>query len=179
MWRTTTITTIIITTHLVSSSMVKMSTATTATTIWHHHHQISICSIKFLLELKNLSLEHWNGTNATIHRIFDPCFCFICQRIHSILSLIGLHLVQNLAHVACTKNLVHICKLLRLLWRKIWGEYAIWHALSPQKLARCTWRIGVAWRSHDLFTYLKFTTRSKSITTTNHSYRNRWKSHID
>jgi len=61
-----------------------------------------------------------------------------------------LHLVQDLAHVACTKDLVHVCKLLRLLWGEIWGEKAIWHAFPPQKLAGCTWRIGVARRSHDL-----------------------------
>jgi len=114
--------------------------------------QISVCGIKFLLEPKDLLLEHWNGPNTTIHWIFDPCFGFIGQRVHSILSLMGLHLIEEFAHVACTKYLVNICKFMWLFWWEIWGKNAIRHALPSQKLAGCTWRIGVARRGHDLRT---------------------------
>ena len=143
-WGTTTSS--IITTHPWSPSKIWHFIASTIA------DQISVCGIKFLLEPKDLFLEHWNGPNTTIHWILDPCFGFIGQRVHSILSLMGLNLVEEFANVACTKYLVNICKLMWLFWWEIWGKNAIWHALPSQKLAGCTWRIGVARRGHDLRT---------------------------
>ncbi|RDX61889.1 hypothetical protein CR513_59835, partial [Mucuna pruriens] len=72
-----------------------------------------------MLKLHHLPLQESYGTNASINRVSQPCLSLICQRIHCVLSLLFWHLNQDLAHIAGSKHLVHLGKLLALIRPKI------------------------------------------------------------
>jgi hypothetical protein len=89
----------------------------------------------------NLSLEKGDSTNTAINRVPYSCLGFIGKRVHCILSLVREKLIEELCHIACSKDLVNIGEFLRLLWWEVRCKDAAWHTFSPQELAGSTGRV--------------------------------------
>jgi hypothetical protein len=93
------------------------------------------------LKLAKLVLEERDDSHATVDGVTETHVSLIGERIHGVLALVGVQLVQKLRHVACPKHFVHVCKFLGLVRWEIWCKNALRLAFAPQKLARCTWGI--------------------------------------
>jgi hypothetical protein len=89
----------------------------------------------------NLSLEKGDSTNTAINRVPYSCLGFVCKGVHCILSLVREKLIEELCHIACSKDLVNIGKFLRFLWWEVRCKNAAWHAFPPQELAGSTGRV--------------------------------------
>lgn len=88
------------------------------------------------LELAELVLEEGDDADAAVDGVPQAHVGLVRQRVHRVLPLLRLQLVQQLRHVARPEHLVHVRKLGRLVRRKIRREHALRLALSPQELAR-------------------------------------------
>jgi hypothetical protein len=87
--------------------------------------EIRMGSSQFLLQLLHLSLQNGDRSNAPINGVFQTGFRFIGQRIHRVLPLMRLQIVENFSHVARSEDLVNIGKFLRFFRRKVWRKYTL------------------------------------------------------
>lgn len=113
-----------------------------------------ICTgcIEFLLEPLDLPLKEGDGTDAPVDRVPDPGRGLKGKWAHSIISLVRGDLIEELGHIARTKYLVNVSKLLSLLRWEIRCKYATGQAFPPKELASSAWRVVSTswWRLHSL-----------------------------
>nr|GMC50190.1 serine, glycine, tyrosine and glutamine-rich protein-like [Ipomoea batatas] len=97
--------------------------------------QLGFGAAEVHLELAELVLEQRDDADAAVDGVAEPHVRLVSQRVHGVLALVRLQLVQQLRHVARAEHLVHARELLRLIRREIRREHALRLALPPQKLA--------------------------------------------
>nr|GMC54061.1 muscle M-line assembly protein unc-89-like isoform X2 [Ipomoea batatas] len=97
----------------------------------------------------NMALKHMrDDADAAVDGVAEPHVSLVSQRVHGVLALVRLQLVQQLRHVARAEHLVHARELLRLIRREIRREHALRLALPPQKLASRARRVRRRRRRH-------------------------------
>lgn len=87
-------------------------------------NQISIGGVEFLLKTKDVTLEDGDGTDAAVDGVFHAGLSLVGKRVYSVLPLVGLDLVEDLAHIARSEYLVDVGEFGRLLGWEVGREYA-------------------------------------------------------
>lgn len=94
-------------------------------------HEIGVGGVQLLLEPDNLSLENGYRANTAVDRVLQPRLCLVREGVHRVFSLVGLDLVEELAHVARSEYFVDVGEFLGLLRGKVRREDAAREAFSP------------------------------------------------
>ena len=89
-----------------------------------------------LLELAELVLEDGDDAAAAVDGVAEAHVGLVRQRVHRVLPLVRVELIQQLGHVARAEHPVHVHELLRVVRREVGREHAVRLALAPQELAR-------------------------------------------
>ncbi|BAS85263.1 Os03g0612450, partial [Oryza sativa Japonica Group] len=83
-----------------------------------------------------LLLEDGDVGDAAVDGVAEARLGLVRQRVHGVLPLLRLQVVEQLRHVARAEHLVHVGELGRLVRREVGREHAPLRALPPQQLAR-------------------------------------------
>jgi len=94
---------------------------------------------KLLLDLAKAMLEDGDDADAPIDGVAEPHVRLIGERVHGVLALVGVQLVEDLGDVAGAEDTVHVHELLRVVRREIGREHAVRLALASEELARRAW----------------------------------------
>lgn len=97
--------------------------------------------IEFDLDLPEPVLKDGDETHATIDRVTETGFGFVGQRLHGVVTLGGVELVQKLRDIACPENPVDVSEPLRIVRWEVRREHAFLRAFPPKELARSARRI--------------------------------------
>jgi hypothetical protein len=99
-----------------------------------------------LLELAEVVLEDGDDADAAVDGVAEAHVGLVGERVHGVLALEGVELVQQLGHVARAEDTVHVHELLRVVRREVGREHAVRLALAAEELARRARRTRAAHR---------------------------------
>lgn len=88
------------------------------------------------LNLPEPVLENGDEAHAAVDGVLQARLCLVGQRVHGVLALRRVELVEQLGHVAGAEDLVQVRELLRQVRWEIRREHALLRALPPLQLAR-------------------------------------------
>ena len=102
---------------------------------------------ELLLDETEAVLEDGDDADAAVDGVSEAHVGLVGERVHGVLALEGVELVQQLGHVAGAKDTVHVHELLRVVRWEVGREHAVRLALAAQELARSAWRARATHRS--------------------------------